>query len=185
MTKKFCQGNSLIGLIMDKELPSFLGPVAMRIRAFLAPNYEGTLVAENDAHGMDGWKIPQQETKLFLDVGFHEKLILWEQGLTTPVVLPSIAHNGLETYEPMGDSLENSAVQYKSKHSEELTAGRIVRLVTDQTGALERIKILVRSFRPLNNHEATSDPYRRYPELQARMYHASLDPTIEIIGLGK
>lgn len=182
--RKFCQGNTLVALIVDNALPAFLDPVAARIRTFLASNYEGTLSTENDAHGVEGWIISPPKDSSREEVGLLEKVVLLGEGITRPYRLAKVVRNGVETFQAMDESLENSAVQYRSPLSREVSCGRIIQIIGDARGTLDGTRVLVRSFEPLDAHQAALDPYRRYPELQAKLYCSTLASRIEVVKLG-
>lgn len=184
MMRKFCQGNALVALIVDKALPAFLDPVAARIRTFLASNYEGTLSAENDAHGVEGWIIPVPKESSQAEVGLLQTVVLLGEGITRPFRLEKVVRNGVEIFQSMDQSLENNAVQFRSPLSGEVSCGRIIQITGDAGGTLESTRVLVRSFEPLDARQAALDPYRRYPELQARLYYSTLASRIEVLKLG-
>lgn len=181
MMKKFCQGGKLLSLIADKKYAEFLEPIANRIRVFLASNYEGTLLAENDAHSAPGWSIPETKRKS-AGLNEEERRVLSDAGLDRPRCLPSVLRNGNEVYQSMDTSTGNSGIIYASTPRKAMTAGRIIRVVQ---GENDTIKVIVRPFGELNDEERGIDPFRRYPELQAALYRKELEDELEVISLGE
>lgn len=142
---------------------------------------------ENTAHGVLGWSMSPPTGIPWKGFSPQETALLQNKGFVRPKVVAEVVRGGLEIYQPEGDEPLNSAIQYVSTVGGEtgsgVTCGRLLRIVQD--GPVDGVYAIVDSFEQLPDAEKEYDPFRRYPELEARLYKPELSGKPEIIPLGE
>lgn len=184
--RKFIQGSNIIALLDDRRLPSFLKPVANRVRRYLSLEYGGTLLDENQAHGAFGWSYYTSKARPWAGISPVQKTLLLEAGFSCPTALDYVVRDGIEVYEPKETSEDNCNIQYKSHRDlPTTTSGRILQIVKGGGNDPNGVRLIVESFKEISSEQKEEDPFRRYPELQARIYHSELSGKPEVIQLSK
>lgn len=182
MTIKFCQGANLLGLLADQKLPSFLSSIVSQVQHFVSSRaaYGGTLLDE--VAGPLGWSLAGSESSSQAGLSLAEREALRQEGLGKARVCSKLVRDGLEEYESINTSAGNSSVSYFSNRLGRTTTGRISQVVRKgESSNVSDVYLLVRSFRSLSEYDEHRDPFRRYPEFQAQLFHTNLSPQLEII----
>lgn len=181
MTQKFCQGGNLLALIADRRFPSWLAPVVGQVEKFVSGRaYGGTLLDE--VKGPLGWSVEEPKAKQSITAG--EKKMFDDLGIRDVRVCSKAVRDGLEVYQEIATSAENSSISYRSHRHDKICSGRITRIIKrGNSNRADDTYLVVQAFRPLSAYDAKRDPFRRYPEFQAELVYTTPSSEREVVPL--
>lgn len=168
-----------------------LKPLTDNLKIYLNPQVKGALIEDlisDDEHELF------EGTECWLEKVVLEYLqdLLVRMGKTLHTAGSTISARARQydklrfhgaIYSTASFSVRDSHVVIGKEFPSDWYAGKIKQIFTYPFGSVESqgTYIVVQKFKELSPQEAKDDPYRRYPMVGGRLYHAELEEQIEVV----
>lgn len=188
MMIKFCQASNLKALLSEPDVDDAMKTLSTLTSGAFDAQQKGSLMSDIRAQELDSWRLHTWTSKERSSLTEEERSLL-SGGQDSLCSIHSVQRAGqtFQAVEPndLADwkAGRNSTIYFKAGNAQ-IKSGRIRRIISDASLISEdSVRILVQPHSELPECEHAKDPWRDFPELNAKLVYQEYQAAMEVIKL--